>query len=96
MGKEAYFVAHSETSVIGCRTPEIGYICYIAQIDEIEPAVEDEPARLPMIRYEIWIVPAGKGEGVEEEEGEDYHDAAEDAPPKLLVHHGFDVLFACY
>ena len=62
--KEIYFVTHGESPVIGCGAPEIGYVCYIAKIDKIEPAVEHEPARLPVIGYEIWVVAAGEGEGV--------------------------------
>lgn len=46
-----------------------------------------------MVGHKVNVSPGGKGEGVEEEEAEDNHDAAKDAPPELLVHEGFDVLF---
>ena len=47
-----------------------------------------------MIWHKVGIVPRGKGERIEEEECKDDENASEDAPPQLLVHHGFDGLLA--
>lgn len=91
---ETYFVAHGESSIVDGRPPEIGNETDIKEIHEVQPTVEDKPAGLPMVGHEAGVATRGEGEGVEEEEGEDDKDAAEDAPPQFLVHQGFDVLLA--
>ena len=47
-----------------------------------------------MERHVVRVACGGERKGVEKEEGEDYEDADEDAPPELLVHHFLDVLTA--
>lgn len=47
-----------------------------------------------MIGNEVWVTPPCKTERVEEEKAKDDHDTGQDAPPKLLVHHGLDALLS--
>ena len=47
-----------------------------------------------MERHVVRVACGGERKGVEKEEGEDYEDADEDAPPELLVHRLLDVLLA--
>ena len=47
-----------------------------------------------MIGNKVWVTPPCKAERVEEEEAKDDHNACQDAPPKLLVHHGLDALLS--
>ena len=87
-------VRHCESSVVGGRTPKVGDEDHVGEVDEIEPAIEDEPASLPVEWHEVWARCRGKGKGVEEEESKDDHDGDQDCPPQMAVHGEFDVLLA--
>ena len=88
----AHLIGHGKTPVVASRTPDVTDEREINQIDEVEPPIEKEPSRLPVVRNKVRIFAAGEAEGVDEEEAKDDEDAPEDAPPELLVHHGFDRL----
>lgn len=45
-----------------------------------------------MLWHKAGITSASKGEGVDEKEAENHNDAAEDAPPQLLVHQRLSLL----
>ena len=47
-----------------------------------------------MVGNKVRVTPPCKTERVEEEEAKDDHNACQDAPPKLLVHHGLDALLS--
>lgn len=89
-----YLVAHRESSVVSCRSPEVGNVGDVDKIDEIKPSVKNEPSRLPMIWDKVRVVSFRKSKRVQEEEAKDDDDAGQDAPPQLLVHHCLDVLFS--
>ena len=81
MKERTYLVTHGKSSIISSRSPEVGDVCYIKQVDKIQPAVKDEPSRLPMIWNEVWTVTPSEGKRVQEKEAKDDHDASENAPP---------------
>lgn len=91
---EAYLIAHCKSPIIDRWSPEIGNICNVHQIHQVEPPIQNEPPGLPVVRYKIWIPPSSKGKGVQKEEAENDHDTAQYAPPEFLVHHGLDALFS--
>ncbi len=91
-----YLVAHGESSIVGCRPPEVGHVSNIKQINQIQPSIQDEPTRLPMLRHEVGIAPPRKGEGVDEEKSKYHHDAAQDAPPEFPVHERLHALFSLH
>ncbi len=80
-GEHLYLIAHRESSVVRCGSPEIGNVGDVDKIDEVQPSVEDEPSRLPMIGDEIRVVSSREGKRVEEEEAKDNNDAGQNAPP---------------
>lgn len=64
-------IRHGEAPVVGGRTPDIRNPGHISEVNQIEPAVENKPPRLPMKRYVVRIARRSEGEAVEEEESED-------------------------
>ncbi len=89
-----YLITHGEASIIRRRTPQVRNEGEINEIHQVQPPIEQEPSRLPVLRNKIGILVAGETKGVDEEETEDHQDAGQDAPPQFLVHHCFDGLFA--
>lgn len=90
----SYLVAHGETAVVGCGSPNIRDESYVGEVDQIKPAVENEPTSGPVGGDEIFIALTGESPAVDEEEDEDDDDGREDAPPEFLVHCRFDGLLA--
>lgn len=74
--------------------PDVGDKDDVGEVHDVEPTVEDEPARAPVRRHEVGIRGRGEGEGVEEEEGEYDGDGEEDAPPEVAIHLRFGSLLA--
>ena len=89
-----YLVRHSETTIIRRRPPDVRNKRHIEKVNEIQPAVEDEPPILPVGGHEVLVALAGEDPAVDEEEDEDHHDAEQDAVPEFAVHARFDGLFA--
>lgn len=87
-------VRHGETLVVRRRPPDVCDPCHVGKVDKVEPAVEDEPPRLPVEGHIVRVTGRGEGEAVKEKEGEDDHDTDEDGPPQLLVHRFLGMLFA--
>lgn len=90
--EKTYLIAHCEPPVINRRPPEVSNEGDVEEVDQVQPSIQDEPPRLPVIRDESGVAPRSKGEGVEEEEGEYNQDTAQNTPPELLVHHSLDIL----
>lgn len=79
--RSTHLIAHSEPPIVDRRPPKICHERDIKEIDEIQPPIQDEPPRLPMIRDKTRIAPRSEGKGVEEEKGEYDQNAAQNAPP---------------
>lgn len=91
---KTYLITHSKPPIIRRWPPQKRYKHHVGKVDQIKPTIEDKPARLPMIGHEVRVADTSKGEAVEEEEAENYHDACEDTPPELAVHERLDRLLA--
>jgi hypothetical protein len=78
---ETHLIGHGEAAVVGRGSPDVGDKGDVEEVDQVEPAVEDEPARLPVRRDKVDVALAGERPAVDEEEGEDDNDAHEDTPP---------------
>lgn len=91
-GSALYLVTHGETSIVGSWSPQVGHEADVEQIDQVQPAIKNEPPGLPVLWHKAGINSASKGEGVDEKEAENHNDAAEDAPPQLLVHQRLSLL----
>lgn len=76
------------------RSPQICNKHNVEQIYKVQPSIKHKPPSLPVLRNKVIKVPAGKDEGVDEEETKDHDDASQNTPPKLLVHHRFDALLS--
>ena len=79
-------VTHREPPVVRSGAPDVRDEDDVGEVDDVEPAVEDEPAGAPVLGHEVWVGGRGEGEGVEEEEGKDDGDGDENAPPEVTVH----------
>ena len=88
-----YLIRHSEAAVIRCWPPDVRNKRHVKEVHEIQPAIEDKPPTLPMIRDEVCVALASEDPAVDEEEDEDYDDTKENAVPQFAVHAGFDGLF---
>lgn len=71
-----YLVTHGESSVVRGRSPQVGHKPNVEEVHNVEPAVQDEPTGLPVIRDKAGVTAASEGDRVEEEETEDHDDAA--------------------
>lgn len=89
-----YLIAHRESPVVSCGSPQVCNVGEVDKVDEVQPSVENEPSRFPVIRDEVRIISSREREGVEEEEAKDHDDATQDAPPQFLVHQGLDALLS--
>lgn len=89
---ETYLVAHGEASVVCRRPPQVCNECNVEQIDQVQPPIQHEPPRLPVLWNEVGLATSGEGKAVNEEEGEDDQDGAKNTPGQFLVHHGLDLL----
>ena len=90
----AYLVTHGEAPVVSRGPPDVSDERDVGKVDQVQPAIQDEPAGRPVVGDEVFIALTGKGPAVDEEEGEDDDDGSEDAPPQLLVHCGLDRLLS--
>ncbi|KAI6757369.1 hypothetical protein HG531_003194 [Fusarium graminearum] len=88
------FVTHGEATVVRRRAPEIRNPCYIGKVDNIQPAIKDEPSCLPVEWDEVGVASRGKCKAVEEEETKDDHDTDENSPPELSIHGFFGMLLS--
>ena len=94
MGCASYLVTHSEASVVGGGSPQISHEADIEEVHNVEPAIQHKPPCLPVLGHEAGVTAAGKDKGVDEKEAKDHNDAAQNAPPELLVHHCLCLLLA--
>lgn len=74
-------IRHSKAPVVSGGTPDVRDPSHISEIDQIQPAVEYEPPRLPVEWHIIGIARRSERKAVEEEESEDDQDADQNAPP---------------
>lgn len=87
-----YLITHGETSVVGSGSPQVGDKANVEQIHQVEPAIQHEPPRFPVLGHKAGIAAAGKGKGVEKEEAKDDDDTDENAPPEFFVHQRLGLL----
>ena len=76
MDGRSYLVAHGEATVVDRRPPEVRHVRDVEQIDQVQPSVQDEPARLPVLGHKVRIAPPGESKGVDEEKSKYDDDAA--------------------
>ena len=93
-GDRRYLIAHGEATIVIRRSPQVCHERDISQVNQIQPAIQHEPARLPVGWRKVLAAHAGEREAVEEEEGEDHEDGGQDAVPQFAVHGRLDVLLA--
>ena len=91
-----YLIRHSEAPVVSCRPPHVRDKRYIEEVHQVQPAIQDKPSALPVVRYEIFIALSGEDPAVNKEKDEDDDDADEDAVPEFPVHCSFDGLLALH
>uniref|UniRef100_A0A0L0NFJ2 Uncharacterized protein n=1 Tax=Tolypocladium ophioglossoides (strain CBS 100239) TaxID=1163406 RepID=A0A0L0NFJ2_TOLOC len=88
------FVAHGEAAVVRRWPPDVSDPDNIRKVDNVQPAIQNEPPGLPMKWNKVGVTDRGEREAVEEEEAKDDQDASQDSPPQFLVHGLLDVLLA--
>ena len=76
-----YFITHCKSSIVGCRKPHVANESHVSKIYKVQPAVQDEPSRWPVVWNKVRIMNPSKGEAVEEKESEDGEDGYKYAVP---------------
>lgn len=75
-----HFVAHGEVPVPFGRSPKVRYRGEAGEVEQAEPAVEEEPACLPCVGGEVFLQSVREGDGRDDEEGEDDDGRADQDP----------------